>query len=270
VEYREHHPSPGLASVVQCLWTLEGDADELGADVQPVLPDGRPELILHFGDAFERVHSMGTERQPLVLFAGQLTQRLELRATGRIAVLGVRFHPDGAAALVDSPQNELAGLTIGVDNLSAGICRSLSDVRESAQSLARAVESVQGCLVDHVDRARIDARVRHVVETIRRHRGRVRVNDLAARVGLTRRHLERRFNAVVGLSPKRLARIERFQHALRLLEDPESSENGACTAAMSGYADQAHFAREFRELAGCPPGAHLLRRPELSGFFSSG
>jgi len=35
-----------------------------------------------------------------------------------------------------------------------------------------------------------------------------------------------------------------------------------------GYVDQAHFVREFRELAGCLPGAHLLRDAQLAGFFS--
>jgi AraC-like DNA-binding protein len=92
---------------------------------------------------------------------------------------------------------------------------------------------------------------------------------LAARVQLTSRHLERHFKNAVGISPKRLARITRFQHALRMFEHLDSPQRGTHTAAECGYADQAHFIRDFSEFAGCAPGAHLLRRAELNGFFSS-
>jgi AraC-like DNA-binding protein len=85
---------------------------------------------------------------------------------------------------------------------------------------------------------------------------------------MTRRHLERKFLSTVGMAPKRLARITRFQHALRILEDSGSDSRGTETAATCGYADQAHFIRDFRDLAGCPPGEHLLRQGELTGVFS--
>ena len=50
--YREHAPAPRLAPIVDRIWTLEGSRGEFGETDQPVLPDGRPELILHFGDRF--------------------------------------------------------------------------------------------------------------------------------------------------------------------------------------------------------------------------
>jgi AraC-like DNA-binding protein len=49
-----------------------------------------------------------------------------------------------------------------------------------------------------------------------------------------------------------------------------AADAGEVLAAHAcGYADQAHFIRDFRELAGCSPGAHLLDRAELTGFFAS-
>ena len=92
------------------------------------------------------------------------------------------------------------------------------------------------------------------------------VAGVATWLGVTRRHLERRFDTLVGISPKRLARIVRFQRALRMLQQPAGSS--AVTALECGYADQPHFIRDFTELAGCPPGAHLLRHAQLSGFFT--
>jgi AraC-like DNA-binding protein len=68
--------------------------------------------------------------------------------------------------------------------------------------------------------------------------------------------------------PKRLARIIRFTNALRTLDTLKTADRGTRTAADHGYADQAHFARDFREFAGCSPTAHLLNRAELTGFFT--
>src|SRR5688572_6634145 len=269
MQYAEFPPVPRLAAIVDRLWTLSGEAAALGADTQPVLPDGRPELILHFGDAFERVHADGhVERQPGLIFAGQLMSQLLLRPTGMIRILGVRFHPYGAAALIDAPQHELAGLTIGVDALARPLGKALEQLRESTSDLDVAVSGVQHVLLRWIDPDRIDPRVRCAVETICRHRGLVSVDDVAAGVSLTRRHLERKFLSAVGMAPKRLARITRFQHALRFLENSAGASRGTHTAATCGYADQAHFIRDFRDLAGCAPGEHLLRQGELTGVFS--
>lgn len=112
-----------------------------------------------------------------------------------------------------------------------------------------------------------DARVEQAVNVIRRQRGRVNIDLLAERLGITRRHLERRFDLLVGISPKRLARTSRFQHALRILTG--SMMSGAAAAVECGYADQSHFIREFTELAGCSPSSHLLRRVRLSGLFTA-
>lgn len=269
MRYAEQAPPAALAPFVRCFWTLEGDAADLDEPVQPILPDGCPELVLHLGDRFERLYPEGRiERQASVLLAGQLTQHLSLRPTGRVAVIGVRFHPDGAAVLVDVPQHDLVGLTIDIDALSPALGRSLRAACASTQRPADALDALQRCLMKWVEGFRPDPRMRYAVDAIQRHRGGVSIDALARRTGWTRRHLERRFQVVVGISPKRLARIARFQSALQVLEQMEAPKRSTRTALAVGYADQSHFIREFHELAGCAPGAHLLRNAELSGYFN--
>jgi len=141
-------------------------------------------------------------------------------------------------------------------------------VRASTADLDEAVTRVQHTLLEWIEPDRIDPRVRGAVQAITRGRGLVSIDAVAAGVSTTRRHLERKFLESVGVTPKRLARITRFQHALRILEDSDAPAPGTHTAATCGYADQAHFVRDFRDLAGCSPGEHLLRRGELTGIFS--
>jgi AraC-like DNA-binding protein len=82
------------------------------------------------------------------------------------------------------------------------------------------------------------------------------VEAVAAEVGWSRRHLASRFATEIGLSPRTFARVVRFDRTRRALAQGRSSTL-ADLAADHGYADQAHLAREFRELAGCPPSTWL-------------
>jgi len=267
--YSEYAAAPALSPIVECVWTLDGDAREL-AGTQPVLPDGRPEIILHLGDPFDRIEGGRRERQPAMIFAGQLLAPLDLRATARVSVVGIRLQPYGAAAVLAAPQHDLVGQTLEVAALSRPLARALDEIRVRVHRGGHAAQIVHAVLSAHANVGRIDRRVSAAVDRIRRDRGLVTVDALATQLGLTPRQLERRFRHAVGISPKRLARITRFQRALRMFEQIDSPQRGTHTAAACGYADQAHFIRDFCEFAGCAPGAHLLRRAELNGFFSSG
>lgn len=267
MQYRELAPIAPLADAVKCIWTLEGDAAPGGCP-QAVLPDGRPELVVHLGDPFELVDAGDRAiRQPAFMFAGQLTSQLLLRPTGRVAVVGVRFHPHGAASLLGAPQHEFTGFPLGLDDLQPALQRDLAIVEPFGADLPRAAAAVQHALIKWVNPARLDARIRFAVEAIGRVHGRLSIDRLSAAAGITRRHLERRFLDHVGITPKRLARIARFQQALHILERDDVEQSGAETAATCGYSDQSHFIRDFRRLAGCSPSEHLLRQGELTGFF---
>jgi AraC-like DNA-binding protein len=102
-------------------------------------------------------------------------------------------------------------------------------------------------------RSFVVGQMRRVLEIIESSRGQVRVNDLAAEIGVSCRHLTRQFERAVGLSPKEFGRISRFLHALQLLT--AGSRRSLTDVALDcGFFDQAHFNHEFRDLAGMSPG----------------
>ena len=80
--------------------------------------------------------------------------------------------------------------------------------------------------------------------------GRLAIGPLAAEVGWSRRHLAARWRRDVGLGPKTVARVLRFEHALRLVREGRAL---ADVAYACGYADQSHLNRDFRALAGATP-----------------
>ena len=77
-----------------------------------------------------------------------------------------------------------------------------------------------------------------------------RVGTLAAEVGWSRRYLSARFREAIGLPPKALGRVIRVEHAAGRMRAGDPLGDVAYDA---GYADQAHFNRDFREIVGCTP-----------------
>ncbi|MEO5874340.1 MAG: helix-turn-helix domain-containing protein, partial [Streptosporangiaceae bacterium] len=88
--------------------------------------------------------------------------------------------------------------------------------------------------------------------------GGISVAALALETGWSERRLSGRFRAEIGLPPKAAARVVRFDRARRL--GAARPRLLADLAAEAGYFDQAHLAREFRALAGCPPSQWLAEQ----------
>lgn len=88
--------------------------------------------------------------------------------------------------------------------------------------------------------------------------GGARITALAGEIGWSRKHLVERFRSELGLAPKSIARMMRFDRACRVARTG-SAPGWAGIAAEVGYADQAHLVREFTELAGETPTAWARR-----------
>jgi AraC-like DNA-binding protein len=99
--------------------------------------------------------------------------------------------------------------------------------------------------------------------------GRLRIGELCSELGVSPRHLTRRFSAQIGLAPKAVARQLRFAAVRRSLDAP-SDRSWAEIAFAAGYFDQAHLIRDFHELAGITPTEFVTRRIPQGGLVGDG
>ena len=86
-----------------------------------------------------------------------------------------------------------------------------------------------------------------------RYHGRISISQLAEQLGFGRQHVHREVAHHLGLPPRTLARLLRFQAATAAIR---RGTGLATVAADCGYYDQAHLAREFRALAGDTPSGY--------------
>jgi AraC-like DNA-binding protein len=232
--YRESPPRVESQSFLHCLWTLETD----GGAVQRIVPDGRPELIVNLGAPFESFRDGRWRRQPRAFLTGQLTGPLLVRPAGAAHIVAARFQPQGAARV-----------------FAFALDRIVDDVHP-VEIHASTVEELESALLAHVRPSDpiVDEAVRRLMEC-----------ESTADIGISPRHLERRFKARAGIGPKLFSRIQRFQ---RVFREIETGGNWVEAALACGYYDQAHLVRDMRQFAGEAPST-LLKGDELARHFLS-
>ncbi|HEY1100901.1 MAG TPA: helix-turn-helix domain-containing protein, partial [Myxococcota bacterium] len=186
--------------------------------------------------------------------AGPHRAKFARRLDGHGQVFGIKFRPamfrawwgSSTEALTDNavPLSRLP--RVDVDALMAAASSSLPFATQLADvdALLRAALPVQD---PH------DIAIRDLVEAAAVDVDLVRLDDLVARSGLPLRTLQRRFKASVGVSAKWVLqryRLHEAAEALRASTPPTLAD----LAARLGYADQAHFARDFKATIGVSPG----------------
>lgn len=174
--------------------------------------------------------------------------------------LGVLLRPGTARGWTGASLRSLPAAVpvheLAVDGLDAGLpeLRSAMAAGDDAAAVAM-FESWLARLPPPGDDARL---VDAIVAEVEADRALRRVEDLAARFGLGVRHLQRLVAGHIGFGPKWLIQRYRLQEAAAALRSPEPPAL-ATLAVDLGYADQAHFGREFRAVVGVSPGAYAAR-----------
>jgi AraC-like DNA-binding protein len=240
-----HAPPADLAGFVERFWIVRWDLER--AHEQETLPFPCANLVV------------GSHRPGLF---GVPTTRFVARLEGRGSVIGAKFRPGGLRAIVGVPAFELTGKSVPVETAFTDGARLVADLeRVSHDDDARVARMIgflraRSPVVDEesilsstsVDRVYSDPEIARVVE-------------LAERMSVPVRTLERAFRRCVGVSPKWVIRRARVQEAA-VRAASGSVVDWSALAHELGYFDQSHFIRDFKAQVGRTPAdyAALARR----------
>jgi len=218
-----------------------------------VIPHPTVMLALEFGSSSTFVDDAAGSRQ-----RGSFVAGLGAGHRGAVWVRGenfegvqVRLSPVVARAALGVSPADLDGDVVTLDDLWG---REASRIREQLDDAATWEQRF--ALTDELLARRcaagpsVDPEVAWAWHRIVVSRGLARVEGLAAEVGWSRKRLWSRFQAQLGLPPKRAAKLVRFDHAVHRLA---AGERAARVAADSGYVDQSHLHRDVVALTGATP-----------------
>jgi AraC-like DNA-binding protein len=265
VRYQELSPPAELRELVHRIWLLRDAAAPGRAPFQRVMPDGRAELIFNLADPFECRAGDGIRTQPLALLVGPNLQSMDIRPTGAVDLVGVRFRPEALSVWLRVGGEELLDRSCALGELPAPLDRTLAEELAEARSSGSRLAILRRHLAHASSRVTFDRRIGAAVDLALAD-ARARPVAIAEAVGMSYRQLSRLFQERLGFGPKPLVRLGRFQRALRALEGP-GHRSVASVAARAGYFDQAHLARDFRLFAGIAPGRYLREARELTKNF---
>ncbi|MDQ6526143.1 helix-turn-helix domain-containing protein [Nocardioides sp. LHD-245] len=243
---RRYAPPPALAEAVRRFWVPVWSLPPGERSVQRVLQYPVCQVVVGPGGA-----------QLVGPHAGLSTEEL----SGSGWVVGVMMQPAAGLALAGGPVADLTdrrrdlATVPGLDasGLVAAVVAALGDdpaeIDRQRQACALVAEAL-GVLPPVDDEGRL---VNAVVEYVEGDREVQRVAQVCAKFDLGERTLQRLTRRRIGLSPKWLVQRRRLHDAADLLRTGTTVDL-ARVAAELGYADQAHFTRDFRSATGLTPG----------------
>ena len=215
-----------------------------------VVPHPAVTLVLEFGNGPLVVDAATGRQQRGNLVAGFMHGAIRVRGEN-IECLQVRLSPVAAQTVLGASPAELDRTVVALDDLwgrdVARIRQQLGDATSWPDRFALA----EALLVRRGETGpSVDPQVAWAWDRIVVSNGRVRVEELAAEVGWSRKRLWSRFRSQIGLPPKRAAKLVRFDHAVHRLA---AGCGAARVATDSGYADQSHLHRDVLAFTGVTP-----------------
>ncbi|AGC44187.1 AraC family transcriptional regulator [Myxococcus stipitatus DSM 14675] len=253
--YRAVAPPPALRPYIHAFWVYEGYLPAHGRE--RVLPTGTVEWVIPLaGQRLEWRELDGAEgHHSGAHVAGPRLTAYDVPTAQQALLAGVHFRVGGAWPLLGIPQEELAERHVELASVwGADVEDWVTRLRE-----AKGTED-RFALLGELFLARLDVRrashpeVARALARLHESAAEVSVASLVMGSGLSHRRFIELFRREVGLTPRDLLRVRRFQRALA------STRRGASPsltwlAHEAGYFDQSHWLLECRKLAGLSPGA---------------
>lgn len=240
--HARYFPSPDLAPFVEHYWSFAQDF--AAPQLTETLPFPVVYLIFEHGKA---------------LVAGVQRRKFSRMLEGAVRVRAVKFRPGGFRPFIDAPVSTLTDKTVSLEALfgaqHAAFVANVLSARDD-QSAFGAIENFLRARAPHTDATL--ALLSAIATRIADDRNITHVDQIVAQFGIGLRKLQRLCDDYVGIGPKwMIQRYRLHEAAVRIAQDPEV--DWAEIALDLGYADQAHFIRDFRRVVGSAPAEYARR-----------
>lgn len=233
-------------------------------------PDGCQEIVFNLDTTVLRSDNGGTwSANPAVELIGQMTRPYDIITRGSHCLFGVKFYPHSFSAFTRESTHDLKDQSIELQYLMQPAFGHAAEAVLARPAFEHFVALMEDYFLQHLAAGDPPARSYRVVDAAVRfllqHKEQARLDELPRRLGVSNRCLQLAFKQHVGLSPKQLLKMIRFQTTFRHLHDARLSLTDV--AHRCGYYDHAHFVHEFKSLSGLTPSAYRRIDTPLNGFF---
>jgi AraC-like DNA-binding protein len=258
---------PALANLVEDITDLDIPDDSIARNSAiAVLPGTMPHFVVQYRAPVTSSYVFGDTKVPHRAYQHLATTPrtgiVTISPHGPLGVIVARLKPEAAACLLGDHIYEFADTKIDLDAVfGAGVVTSLAETLAIARSSHDRIAAVSRFLLTNMRARESDPLVCCAAASLRSNPF-LRLRSLAEELGLSERHLSRRFKAMFGTGPKRFARSARLEHVLAACDSETSWASIACSC---GFADQAHMINDFKSILGVTP-TSFFRSPLIGEY----
>src|SRR5262245_44640113 len=249
-------PRPELQPYIASFWVLESPTGLAAATDSIAAPNGCSKRIVPCENSIVSVANGRTQISHVqqIYFVGNRDSATHIRSSAqRTSFIAIEFHPQGAFQVFGVPMSETSNQLCESDCVFGQWSHTLREELTNLERMDQKVAYLQDRLTLLLRKNRRKAGiVDYCVGALRSADGRIPIRELQQYTGYSRRYIDRLFDQHVGLSPKVMSEIFRFQRFYRKWAEGLSFDLMKAEL-YDHYYDQAHFSREFRRMTGHTP-----------------
>jgi AraC-like DNA-binding protein len=238
---------PPLDQYITLLWASKGIPS---FKKERILPDGSASLLFNFSGTITARSSDQLIILPQCFISGITSSWFDLTYSGMHEQVGIIFKPYGAFSLLDIPMIELHNTAVDLQLIINHTFQEIYERMQEAGSLEQRLQMLNDFLTKKLISKILDPSIPRLTNILQANED-ITVRQLADKAGFSQQHVSRIFRRHIGVSPKMIQRIFRFQQAIRLIKQTKNSLTD--TGYEANYYDQSHFINEFKSMAGIPP-----------------
>jgi AraC-like DNA-binding protein len=259
-----------LQGYIEKLWVFESSGPVPNDDLKLIVPNGLIKLVIPYRNGLSgRMKGwelLSKEHQTTLIGICDQPSIVEAETDGPSGTIGVEFSPIGAYRFFRLRHNDIRNQIHLLSDVLGKAAAQLTEEVANTESVAAKVKILQEFLLRQFLKTAPDSVFDHCVRKIMRSNGSVTVQQLEKETGYSSRWLHMRFMEHLGISPKNLSAITRFQYCYQaLVTKPEAFLQQR--ELYSYYYDQSHFIKEFRRFTDYSPTKIIAATNEFGKLF---
>lgn len=265
-------PEQQLLSYVALIWVFESRFGVPLADSRLIVPDGRAKIIVPYRNslcAAVNTRLLSAQEQHIFLVGIQTHPTTIASTATETGTIGIELTPKGLYHLFKLSMHELTNRMVSFEEVfgppGARLQKRVGDAEDPKVKIALLQTALTHLLQQNEkEYALLD----HTLDLLAQTHGMMRVQELATHLGYTKRYLDRLFQEHVGVSPKSLASILRFQEVYQGWMQHQSPPFFR-DQWPAYYYDQSHFIKEFKRFTGFTPQHYTAISNEFGRAFAA-
>jgi len=248
-------PHPALREFVISIFIFRADLRHIDADVIcPFPPTPQNYIYFYINDPIhtQKIGQLAFIKKPVSITVGPQLTRVNLNVGKDHFMLGIKFYPGGLYRLLGFPMEKIFDEDIDSYALFGNEIHVIYEKLKNAKSRLEMKNIAEAFLLQKTERLTAALPFDYAIRELVNNSGSMRIEKVASLSCLSLRQFERKCMERIGMPPKLFARLIRFSNAYHLKEK-QPHLNWTAIAHSSGYYDQMHFLKDFKEFAGVIP-----------------